>query len=136
MKASDLRIGNLLRDKVSKTELRVVKLGDDGSIVTHVIDRTMFPLKDGWGIEPIPLTREKLIDLGFEECGYEALAWQHPKIPGFQFAGINWADAEFPEYQFLNYQVGDSIFRIDYVHELQNICFALAKEELIKQEEQ
>jgi hypothetical protein len=104
-------------------------------IVTYVIDRSMFPLKDGWGIEPIPLTEERLLELGFKQCGYEGLFWEHEELEGLQFAGINWADYEFPEYQFLNYQVGKVIYQIHYVHQIQNLYFTLKGKEL-KQLEQ
>lgn len=134
METSELRIGNLLRDKVTKTELRVIKLTEQ-DIVTYVIDRSMFPLKDGWGIEPIPLTEERLLDLGFNQCGYEGLFWEHEELEGLQFAGINWVDYEFPEYQFLNYQVGKVIYQIHYVHQIQNLYFTLKGKELKKQEQ-
>ncbi len=65
MKANELRIGNLLRDKVSKTELKVIELTEK-DIVTYVIDRSKFPLKSGWGLEPIPLTSEILLKCGFQ----------------------------------------------------------------------
>ena len=80
--------------------------------------------------EPIPLSREWMLKLGFEIGGVEDLEWEHPSVEGFLLAGINWADAEWPEYQFLNYRVGKDILHIHYVHQLQNLYFALSGKEL------
>jgi len=80
--------------------------------------------------EPIPLSREWMLKLGFEEGGYDFLEWWHPSVEGFLLAGINWADAEWPEYQFLNYRLGKEILQIHYVHQLQNLYFALSGKEL------
>jgi hypothetical protein len=80
--------------------------------------------------EPIKLSKKWLLALGFERGGYDLLEWEHPSVEGFLLAGINWADAEWPEYQFLNYKVGKNILHIYYVHELQNLYFALSGKEL------
>lgn len=66
IKSSELRIGNLLQDKVSKTVLRVIELNEK-DIVTYVIDRDVFPLKIGWGLEPIPITEEILLKCLFDK---------------------------------------------------------------------
>ena len=70
MKSNELRIGNLLRDKFSKTALRVTELTEE-NIVTYVIDRSKYPSEKGWGLEPIPLTEEILFNFGFEKDGEE-----------------------------------------------------------------
>ena len=66
----------------------------------------------------------------FEECGYDLLFWRHSKLPHVQFAGINWADREFPEYQFLNIRIDEEIFKLDFVHQLQNFFHSLTHDEL------
>jgi hypothetical protein len=117
MRANELRIGNLLRDKVSKTELKVIELTEK-DFVTYVIDRSKFPLAKGWGIEPIPLTEEWLLKFGFEWYG-RITGWTinehsiNEKNGCFEFC-IN---KEFP-------------VELKYVHQLQNIHFALTGEEL------
>ena len=123
MTANELRIGNLIFSPLNKKDYAISQsnLCDFANGFIH--------------IEPIPLTEECLLEFGFEQCGYEMLSWQHPKLPGFELDGINWADAGHIEYQFLNYQIGDSIFRIHYIHQLQNLYFALTGEELKQQEQ-
>jgi hypothetical protein len=132
MKASDLRIDNLLRDKVTKTELRVIKLTEQ-DIVTHVIDRSMYPLKDGWGIEPIPLTEKWLLDFGFSQQGKRPM-WvkgkvcvvlaSYPNLKGYL------TDKKF----YIGFKdLGNVIFHTtiecEHVHTLQNAA-ALTGEEL------
>jgi hypothetical protein len=120
MDPKQYRVGNLLRDKVSKTLLEVIELTKE-DIVTHVIDRTMFPLKDGWGLEPIPLNDNLLLKFGFEQ---------------------NWEDVDaFPTYHLESFvldekfQPIDSGFKIadydlQFVHELQNFYFSIKNQEL------
>jgi hypothetical protein len=118
MKASELRIGNLLRDKVSKTELEVVELTEN-NITTKVIDRSKFPLKDGWGLEYIPLTEEWLLKFGFienEEHGYfefdRFIVAYNDLIDSFYLCDI------------------DVFVKIETVHHLQNLYFAIRNKEL------
>jgi hypothetical protein len=122
MKASELRIGNLVMDGK-----------DIEQVNARMIDMLVKIEAD---FEPIPLTEEWLLKLGFKQCGYEMLSWKHETLlPSFDLDGINWADFDEPDYQFLNYKVADEILRIDYVHQLQNLYFALTGEELKQQEQ-
>jgi hypothetical protein len=121
MKASELRIGNIVRYGANN----------------RVLDAELFLqlLKYTTPFDPIPLTEEWLLKLGFKQCGYEMLSWKHETLlPSFNLDGINWADFDEPDYQFLNYKVADEILRIDYVHQLQNLYFTLTGEELKQQE--
>lgn len=121
MKASELRIGNLVMDgkEIEQVNARMIDM-----LVKIEAD-----------FDPIPLTEEWLLKLGFKQCGYEMLSWKHETLlPSFNLDGINWADFDEPDYQFLNYKVADEILRIDYVHQLQNLYFALTGEELKQQE--
>jgi hypothetical protein len=128
MKVEELRIGNLLRDKVTKTELRVIKLTDQ-DIVTYVIDRSMFPLQDGWGAEPIPLTEEWKLKFGFEKTEWDNFNSYRLIIGNNDYTIVLYSDG--------NCEVGDIITcKIEYVHQLQNLYFALKGEELTKQQEQ
>lgn len=129
MKASELRIGNLLQDKVSKTELKVIELTEK-DIITYVVDRSMFPLKHGWGLEPIPLTEEWLLKFGFEEDGESFIhgnGWLIVDWPTVHYSIDIWRHNE-------NYPTTSDWSEIpsciDYVHQLQNLYFALTGEEL------
>jgi hypothetical protein len=119
MTANELKIGNLLRDKVTKTELKVIKLTEK-DIVTFVIDRSKFPLQDGWGIEPIPLTEEWLLNLGF----YKNIDTELFEKGGYQI------DISVLKCHFYLPDYGDWYKEIEYVHQLQNLYFALTEQEL------
>lgn len=124
IKTEELRIGNwvLRGDLVKDYENSESPI----KLVPNKIE-TIQELFDYNDFEPIPLTEELLLKCGFEECGYELLFWEHDKI-SFQFSGINWADSDNPEYQFLNFECGKA--KIYYLHQLQNLYFALTGEEL------
>lgn len=123
MRVEELRIGNLLRDKFSKTELKVIELTEE-NIITYVIDRSMFPLKDGWGIEPIPLTEEWLLKFGFE-AQEESF---HLKDFSIELIGDDgrWCAYIYDEYHAIECPLS----LIKHVHQLQNLYFALTGEEL------
>ena len=114
MKANELRIGNLLRDKISKTELKVIGLAEE-NISTYVIDRDKFPLKNGWRIEPIPLTEEWLLKFDFEITNnFQTKDRFQTHIQD----GVIW------------FEYGYIVIELKYVHQLQNLYFALTGEEL------
>lgn len=119
MKVSELRIGNLLRDKVTKTELRVIKLTEQ-DIVTYVIDRSMFPLQDGWEIEPIPLTEERLMEFGAKEL--------NPKRGVLKEFVLKTVRIEMSNSG--NFYYKNSKLILESVHQLQNLYFVLKGEEL------
>ncbi|MBS7112627.1 MAG: hypothetical protein KH100_15700 [Dysgonomonas mossii] len=124
MEAAEYRIGNLLRDKVSKTLLEVIELTKE-NVVTYVIDRNMFPLKDGWSLEPIPITAEWLLKLGFfhsESLDMYLLKIQKEKwICWNKDKGITLQDVNRTLFEYK---------KIKYVHQLQNLYFATHQEEL------
>jgi hypothetical protein len=101
-------------------------------VAFQVYKETFFDIESTYGeFMPIQLTEEWLSKFGFKRCGYDLLFWRHDNIKGFLLAGINWADADEPNYQFLNYGIGDEIFSIHYIHQLQNLYFGLTGIELI-----
>ena len=108
MKANELRIGNLLQDKVSKTELIITDLGKE-FIQTYVIDRSKYPLPNGWKTEPIPLTEEWLLKFP---------KWFQELISG-GYMNFSKLPKEYVEVKF--------------VHTAQNLFFALTNEELTLQ---
>ncbi|WP_347216678.1 hypothetical protein [Chryseobacterium sp.] len=130
MDSKEYRIGNLLRDKVSKTILEVIKLTKD-DVVTYVIDRSKFPLKKGWGLEPIPLNEEWLLKFDFDKItndeeeifyqkGYVRISIDEYEDGWFNFRKRTpsqlWKD--------------NLVTQIKFVHELQNLYLLIEKEEL------
>jgi hypothetical protein len=121
MTANELRIGNLVRDKISKTEIKIIELTEQ-SIGTYVVDRNKFPLSNGWSIEPIPLTEEWLLKLGFEK--------QKGKIDIFEKSRLRiWIGARGQSLCYLVEENTTSAHYIpnslEHVHQLQNLYFAL-----------
>ena len=129
MKAKDLRIGNLVTDEwydSFKTVIEVesiiekginIEIENDGNypeLAQHTIEPEGLISK----LKPIPLTKEWLLKFGFEETCYKSIFTRHKRI----------------QYSIENktYSIGDdvSIYGIDYVHQLQNLYFALTGEEL------
>ncbi len=110
VKANELRIGNL-----------VYKCYPDGKETTEVwkVSKQFINNFGVSAIEPITLTEEWLVKLGFD------------KISGYEYR-----KGEFvAEYSILNYNFlwNNFVITIDlnHVHQLQNIYFALTNEELI-----
>jgi hypothetical protein len=120
MKASELRIGNLINRKdLFDGHLRietVIKLGQ--KIITSGPTKVICEYND---ILPITLTEEWLVKFGLEkviDCEYRKgnLIFQLTKYESGNLVTI-----------FLN---GNLINIIEYVHQLQNLYFALTNEEL------
>lgn len=117
MEAKELRIGNFAEDQNGNL-LKVVSLNET-DILFKVVDRSKFPLPNGWQAEPIPITEEWLVKFGFER--------------------INEREFRHTEY-FYNLERGwfgicegigmEIVFDMKYVHQLQNLYFALTGNEL------
>jgi hypothetical protein len=132
IKETDLRIGNLCQDNKSKELLKVSSLSDEQQVIFTVVDRTKYPLPDGWQAEYIPLSPEWLEKFGFEKIG----DW-------YQIRKLGGAHC-------LNYSIKHSAYSISndgyendevgfkgnlFVHQLQNIYywFTLGEELTIKE---
>ena len=109
MKVSELRIGNWVQFKHTETPVRV-DLGDFVMAREYKDER----LDD---YEPIPLTEEWLEKFGFEYSNLngDSGLW---KIPPFQIYGK------------YNQFIYDYRLDVNYVHQLQNLYYALTGEEL------
>ena len=124
MKATELRIGNFCQDNVTKTTIKVVELTNE-CITTYVIDRSKFPLKDGWKLQPIPLTEEWLLKFGFERTDLidnsnDDWTWLFYQKDSIYIDGSD-----------LTIETATGIvIKVEYVHQLQNLYFALTGEEL------
>lgn len=118
IKANEIRIGNLMQDQQGNI-LKVIGIVE-GSISYHVVDRSKFPLENGWSAFPIPLTEEILLKARFEK-DIESLFYRNNFI--IAKTKTRWAF-------YHNGLTGGELVRIDYLHELQNLIFALMGEEI------
>jgi hypothetical protein len=115
MKASELRIGNFY---------------DHNGFVNEVNPNT---IEEAWiaersWIKPIPLTEVWLWNFGFEKTEWDNFNSFRRTIGNNDYAIILYSDG--------NCEVGDIITcKIEYVHQLQNLYFALTGEELIRKSE-
>ena len=118
MKANELRIGNLLQDKISKTLLRVTELTEK-NIITYVVDRNMFPLKEGWSLEPVPLTEDILLKCGAikDNSDFGGYIIYFPNGNGMRIKDNKWSTQHI-------------VVELKYLHQLQNLYFALTNTEL------
>lgn len=65
IKTSDVMLGNLMQDQDGNI-LQVSEITEQ-NIVYTVVDRTKFPLKEGWKAVPISLSEEILLKFGFRK---------------------------------------------------------------------
>ena len=122
MEAKELRIGNLITDKWSKGKYPFTILSLGKSKCTYFGHQQFWAKYEN--LEPIPLTEEWLLKFGFKERK-NSIRYRYYK---------NRHSIElFSNYARMNYSIG-----FKYVHQLQNLYFALYGEELtikeIKQE--
>jgi hypothetical protein len=123
MKANELRIGNLVLIPYNKSnkqegfyEATISKIGEFGAYINPE------------DYEPIPLTQEWLFKFGFYETSNDTFIgglYTRKKPDRFLI------NKETMSYCQLDYEGSiDDIVKIKYVHQLQNIYFALTGEEL------
>jgi hypothetical protein len=122
MKAEELRIGNLIKWKSTGDIEKVVKIGYNNVNNVHESD-----------LNPIPLTEEWLVKFGFKKK-YSSVSDSfyigiNPVTKDWMFdivwikSMINYSYEGFPFYR-------NGHFRIESVHQLQNLYFALTGTEL------
>lgn len=122
MKANELRIGNYV--------LKSLKSGNGRKIEVKIDINDFIRICDGseiYNFEPIPLTEECLLKFGFKETSDKDF------IGGLYTRGKDgfYINKETMSYCGIDYEgTIDDIVEINYVHELQNLYFALTKEEL------
>lgn len=132
MKANELRVGNYIKDSIYNTTLKVIELSEN-DLMAYVIDRSKFPLPDGYSLEPIHITPEVLEKCGFVPNAIGQLAIEvlgidtHLELitidDGYCYVNLNQIN-EFGNSQNV------AIDRIRHLHQLQNLYFALTGEEL------
>lgn len=126
MKTTDLRIGNFIQDQFG-----------DVIIVDGLDDMDVFSIKHGdipiYGVDPIPLTEQWLLDFGFKICTKSGVhnGWgigENPLTNDYLMFLV-WMKNEDRSLAELFYRNG--YHTIKHVHQLQNLYFALTQEELI-----
>jgi len=121
MKAEELRLGNLVSNmnpRHNDSILTIESIGDNHEV--NVFYRK-YLLSE---LEPIPLTEEWLLKFGFE-------FHTNANCQNFYYAKDAFicirADEDFEWFRYYN---GDFYHELKYVHQLQNLYFALTGEEL------
>ena len=125
MKANELRIGNYFLDRGNKT-LRIDWFERSKACMTMMIgNMEVHPLTEDFEyMQPIPLTEEWLLKFGFEW----SIRHQATHKEGFEF-DLN--SLVYGGYSLSTWKRGVIIVEsIKYVHQLQNLYFALTGEEL------
>lgn len=119
LKASDLRIGNYV--KFGKLFKKVVEISQDGF---YVLDKDGTTLKSTWAdLQPIPLTEDILL-----KCGFQKISTNYEK--GFL---LLWGNLKTGTIDFVLIEPHSNIRHVtalSYLHQLQNLYFALTNEEL------
>ena len=121
IKANELRIGNLFIEENSNKIIEVIGL-DKKTVVFS--GKFLYQ----WQAKPIPLTEEWLLKFGFENVHTDWFYKDIVKTNSYQFCfniclsnGKITLDSGFDE---------NSIIKLKYVHQLQNLYFALTGAEL------
>ena len=122
MEASELRIGNVV------STLRAIGNYWSWTFISHE-DIYSISCGNENNFKPTPLTEEWLLKFGFEKTEWDNFNSYRLIIGNNDYAIVLYSDG--------NCEVGDIITcKIEYVHQLQNLYFALKGKELTKQQEQ
>jgi hypothetical protein len=126
MKASELRITNYLKDQKGRL-CEIYELRHDEGVKARAIEGPFTSLP----CEPIPLTEEWLLNFGFEQ-DYNCFVKSTGQLDLIIFSSDTLVakanDLKPGEFYFCFHKI---IVMIKYVHQLQNLYFALTGEELI-----
>ena len=129
MKATELRIGNYIKDQGGKT-LRIDWFERDKVCQQMMIGvMEVHPMTEHFDMaKPIPLTEEWLLKLGFMKKGSNdnGIVFENPNSVGLWIMEEN--PYERPNEFYLDEYYDTKIY---YVHQLQNLYFALTNTELI-----
>jgi len=140
MNANELRLGNYIQDtNYPERVCRVFRLtqGNDFNITYHYdrVCECSYANERKESLQPIPLTEEWLIKFGFEYYLFTKAdddgIYRDKKIANkeyFKHPKLSEKIIFYLPYCNLNYYIGSTT--IKYVHQLQNVFFALCDEEL------
>ena len=127
MKSIDLRIGSTYHSvkwKIPVTleaeDIAELVVMADGANIDHYIDSVF---------QPIPLTEEWLVKFGFNEK-YKSTSNRWTKWAEGVNAGLELHDCEDEHGNIHGVFLHDFTLEVKYVHQLQNLYFALTGEEL------
>ena len=116
LKASGLRIGNLFQDKYSKSIIKVNGITENDIFFSGNFTKE-------WQAEPIPITEEWLLKFEFKKTEYKSDIIYDSGLQNSTYITI---DNNYSSY----FMWAAYLTSIKYVHELQNLYFALTKREL------
>ena len=128
MRASEFRIGNYLRDKLTGELLSLIELSEN-KYGFYVINRAKYPLHDGWEAEPIPLTEEWLLKFHSNDEIEKSVRFPNEITIYDRFLFI-WKEA-YKYWYVVTSNHKEYLTKIEFVHEYQNFIFALTDTELI-----
>ena len=133
MEAKELRIGNLVTDEWNSRVIKVDSIDDKG-INLEIEDDGNYPeLAKRWiepcykfeCLYPIPLTEKLLLNFGFSKINYT----HGDSFYTLSRSKINKCYIDI--YDSSTKYMGYSVRHCKYVHQLQNLYFALTREELV-----
>lgn len=116
IKASELRIGNLIESLGSALVVDTLSSNGNARVLTRRGSNVALSLSQ---CKPIPITEEWLIKFG-GKCTI---------MEGYPIYYLNPFDIEFYELESIIH-IANGEFKIKYVHQLQNLYYALTNEEL------
>lgn len=119
MKKLELRIGNYVYDE----EFNFVKIEQINSDKINQFPKVSKGNSEPYvsNIHKIPLTEKLLVDLGLEPSAFTGLYYDKEGIIDIKVS----CDNKFTVF-YKNFEIRD----VEFVHDLQNLAFALTKEEL------
>lgn len=137
MKANELRIGNIIYFPFHSETVKVLglplsyELGEMIQVETKGTILCELLLKQ---FKPIPLTEEWLDKFSFSRGGYDMLEVWHKNNPRFTMAGYLDEEDDCLGWNYNHNgtmkECEDSLIEIKYVHQLQNLYFALTGKDL------
>ena len=123
MKASELRIGNYVIVIKTSGTIEDFEAQIQCADITRIFDKCF----NIWNYRPIPLTEEWLVKFGFDKCTNNIDTWFINSIfLPFKLTYTANKNKLIPDYMGTNLRYA----KVNYVHQLQNLYFALTGEEL------
>ena len=119
MKLGEVRAGNLAQDQQGNVLMVVGFDVETKNVVYQVVDRSKYPLPDGWSAEPIPFDKTWL-----NRCGFPELNSTMDLLFNYDVCLTRFKNGLF----ILGHELHDEK-EVKFVHEFQNIVRILTGEE-------